>query len=87
MPSKFTVRFTTITAAAVAATAINVCAQEYPSKAVRLIVLVMSNYHIRSGRLLPLGISSAKRSSVLPDIPTVAEAGLPGFDYTITTPS
>ncbi len=49
--------------------------------------IVMSNYHIRSGRLLPLGISSAKRSSVLPDIPTVAEAGLPGFDYTITTPS
>lgn len=42
--------------------------------------IVMSNHHIKSGRLTPLGISSAKRSSVLPNIPTVAEAGLPGFD-------
>ncbi len=42
--------------------------------------IAMSNYHIKSGRLTPLGISSAKRSAVLPDIPTVAEAGLPGFD-------
>ena len=42
--------------------------------------LVMSSYHIKSGRLVPLGISSAKRASVMPDVPTVAEAGLPGFD-------
>jgi tripartite-type tricarboxylate transporter receptor subunit TctC len=42
--------------------------------------VVMASYHIKSGRLVPLGISSAKRSSVLPDIPTVAEAGVPGFD-------
>lgn len=42
--------------------------------------IVMSNYHIKSGRLTPLGISSAKRSSVMPHIPTVAESGLPGFD-------
>ena len=36
--------------------------------------------HIRSGRLRPLGITSLKRSAVAPDIPTVAEAGLPGFE-------
>ncbi len=42
--------------------------------------IVMSNFHIKSGRLTPLGISSAKRSSVLPNIPTVAESGIPGFD-------
>lgn len=36
--------------------------------------------HIRSGRLRPLGISSLKRSEVAPDIPTVSEAGLPGFE-------
>ena len=36
--------------------------------------------HIRSGRLRPLGITSAKRSDVVPNIPTVAEAGLPGFE-------
>ena len=36
--------------------------------------------HIRSGRLRPLGITSAARSSVAPEIPTVAEAGLPGYE-------
>jgi tripartite-type tricarboxylate transporter receptor subunit TctC len=42
--------------------------------------LVMSGYHVKAGRLVPLGISSAKRAAIMPDIPTVAEAGLPGFD-------
>jgi tripartite-type tricarboxylate transporter receptor subunit TctC len=37
--------------------------------------------YIRAGRLLPLGVSGARRSSVLPDVPTVAEAGVPGFDF------
>jgi tripartite-type tricarboxylate transporter receptor subunit TctC len=36
--------------------------------------------HIRTGRLRPLGITSAKRSAVVPDIPTVAEGGLPGYE-------
>src|SRR6185503_10851399 len=35
---------------------------------------------IRAGRLRPLGISSLKRSAAAPEIPTVAEAGLPGFE-------
>jgi tripartite-type tricarboxylate transporter receptor subunit TctC len=35
---------------------------------------------IRAGRLRPLGITSLKRSAAAPDIPTVAEAGLPGFE-------
>ena len=35
---------------------------------------------IRAGRLRPLGITSAARSSVAPEIPTVAEAGLPGYE-------
>ena len=39
--------------------------------------------HIRAGRLLPLGVSTAQRSSALPDVPTVAEAGVPGFDFPI----
>jgi tripartite-type tricarboxylate transporter receptor subunit TctC len=39
--------------------------------------------HIRAGTLLPLGVSGARRSSVLPDIPTVAEAGVPDFDFPI----
>jgi tripartite-type tricarboxylate transporter receptor subunit TctC len=36
--------------------------------------------HIRAGRLLALAVSSAKRLSTMPEIPAVAEAGLPGFD-------
>ena len=36
--------------------------------------------HVKAGRLKALGVSSAKRSSAFPDLPTVAEAGLPGFD-------
>jgi tripartite-type tricarboxylate transporter receptor subunit TctC len=35
---------------------------------------------IREGRLRPLGISSASRFQALPDIPPLAEAGVPGFD-------
>jgi tripartite-type tricarboxylate transporter receptor subunit TctC len=35
---------------------------------------------IRAGRLRPLGITSAVRSPIVPDIPTVAEAGLPGYE-------
>ena len=35
---------------------------------------------VRSGRLTALGISSAKRSTGAPTIPTIAEAGLPGYD-------
>jgi tripartite-type tricarboxylate transporter receptor subunit TctC len=39
--------------------------------------------HIKSGKAIALAVSSAKRSSLLPDVPTVAEAGVPGFDYTL----
>lgn len=35
--------------------------------------------HIRSGTLTPLAVSTAERSVVMPDLPTVAEAGLPDF--------
>jgi tripartite-type tricarboxylate transporter receptor subunit TctC len=35
-----------------------------------------------SGRLRALGVSSLQRSPMLPDLPTVAEAGLPGFEFT-----
>ena len=36
--------------------------------------------HIKSGKLRALAVTSAKRSPVLPDLPTVAEAALPGFE-------
>jgi tripartite-type tricarboxylate transporter receptor subunit TctC len=47
--------------------------------------------HIRTGRLRPLGITSAKRSEIVPDIPTVAEGGLPGYEslqwYAVLAPA
>ncbi|MCC6534365.1 MAG: tripartite tricarboxylate transporter substrate binding protein [Burkholderiales bacterium] len=36
--------------------------------------------HIKQGRLRALGVSSARRSLALPELPTVAEAGLPGYE-------
>ena len=36
--------------------------------------------HIRSGRLRILAVSTAKRTAALPDVPTVAESGYPGFE-------
>ena len=36
--------------------------------------------HVRSGRLRALGITTATRAPALPDIPTVAETGLPGYE-------
>lgn len=36
--------------------------------------------HVRSGRLRALAVTSAQRFSLLPDIPTVTEGGVPGFD-------
>ncbi len=35
--------------------------------------------HIRSGKLKALGVTGAKRVAILPDVPTIAESGLPGF--------
>jgi len=39
--------------------------------------------NVRAGQVRALGSSAAKRSSVLPDVPTIAEAGVPGYDATI----
>nr|WP_235514803.1 tripartite tricarboxylate transporter substrate binding protein [Acidovorax sp. Root217] len=36
--------------------------------------------HIQSGKLRALGVTTAKRSATLPNVPTLAEAGLPGYE-------
>lgn len=39
--------------------------------------------HLASGALVALGVSAARRSPLLPDVPTLEEAGAPGFDFPI----
>ena len=39
-----------------------------------------SGPHIKSGRLRALGVTTARRTAGLPDVPTIAEAGVPGFE-------
>jgi len=42
--------------------------------------IVQSIPHIRSGKLKPLATGGATRAATLPDLPTIAEAGVPGYD-------
>ena len=41
--------------------------------------------HIKSGKLRAIGMTSAARSPILPDLPTLAESGLPGFEASTIT--
>lgn len=38
--------------------------------------------HLRAGRMRPLGVSAVKRAPLLPEVPTIAEAGVPGYEST-----
>jgi NADP-dependent aldehyde dehydrogenase len=42
--------------------------------------ILESSGHVKGGRLRALGVTSEKRSPALPDVPTLAESGLPGFN-------
>jgi tripartite-type tricarboxylate transporter receptor subunit TctC len=46
------------------------------------VVPIMAMPHVQSGRLRVLGVTSAKRAVTLPDVPTIAESALPGYDAT-----
>lgn len=47
---------------------------------VGFVTVLAATQYTKSGRLRPLAVTSAKRATGLPDIPSIAEAGLPGFD-------
>jgi tripartite-type tricarboxylate transporter receptor subunit TctC len=47
--------------------------------------IASAQQHIRTGRLVALGVPGAKRSSALPDVPTFQESGLAGFDVSSWT--
>src|SRR5467141_3678641 len=36
--------------------------------------------HVKSGKLVPVAVTSARRSQALPDLPTIAESGVPGYE-------
>lgn len=45
--------------------------------------LSIVSQHVRDGKLRPLGVTCAQRSRFLPEVPTLAEAAVPGFDATL----
>jgi len=49
--------------------------------AVMFISVYTAQAHVKSGKLKSLGVASLKRSAVVPDWPTLAETGLPGFEF------
>lgn len=46
-----------------------------------MLPLVVAAPHIKSGKLRAIAVTSAKRNSAFPDVPTLAETGLPGFEF------
>jgi len=50
---------------------------------IAMLTPLATRQHIQSGKLKAFGISSSQRNPVLPDLPTVAEQGVTGFDFQI----
>jgi tripartite-type tricarboxylate transporter receptor subunit TctC len=48
-----------------------------------LVPISLAQPHIRDGTLVALGVSTARRSTLLAEVPTIAEAGVAGFDFPI----
>jgi tripartite-type tricarboxylate transporter receptor subunit TctC len=70
--------------------------QPYPAKTVRMVVpsaagggtdligrlLAQMMTFVKSGRLRAIAVTSARRSAILPELPTIAESGYPGYETT-----
>jgi tripartite-type tricarboxylate transporter receptor subunit TctC len=48
----------------------------------QFVPIVQAHTNIASGQVRALGVTGARRSNLLPDLPTIAEAGLPGYEAT-----
>lgn len=46
-----------------------------------IVPVVSAIGHIKSNRLRALGVSGARRSPMLPEVPTIADTGVPGYEY------
>jgi len=44
-------------------------------------VLSAAKGHVQAGKLRALGVTGPKRSALMPEVPTLAEAGLPGYNF------
>ena len=49
---------------------------------VAIVPMATSIAHVRAGTVRALAVAGARRSAALPEVPTVAESGLPGFEST-----
>ena len=48
--------------------------------AVKMDTIATAGPHIKAGRIKPLAIAGLKRSKLMPDVPTIAESGVPGYE-------
>jgi tripartite-type tricarboxylate transporter receptor subunit TctC len=46
-----------------------------------MLPLAVAAPHIKSGKLRAIAVTTAKRNAAYPEIPTLAESGLPGFEF------
>src|SRR5690606_21821512 len=44
--------------------------------------VISAGPHIKAGRIRPLAVTTAERSNAMPDLPTIAESGIPGYEVT-----
>src|SRR6478735_5416179 len=50
----------------------------------RCATAMVAKPHVASGKLVGLAVTSGKRSALLPELPTIAESGLPGYESAST---